>query len=95
MSNQDPLARYGRPLAAVLIAVALSLPIAALIGGSLPFEYTGRAMAYMGLVLYVIVGGFVVFKLAAEGEQSLAPARLAKWTVSLWFWPLLVLLRRG
>jgi hypothetical protein len=95
MPNQDPLARYGRPLAAVLIAVALSLPIAALIGGSLPFEYTGRAMAYMGLVLYVIVGGFVVFRLAAEGEQSLAPARLVKWTVSLWFWPLLVLLRRG
>jgi len=94
MSTQDPLARYGRPLAAVLIAVALSLPIAALIGASLPFEYTGRALAYMGLVLYVIVGAFVVFRLAAEGEQSLAPARLVKWTVSLWFWPLLRLLRR-
>ena len=88
----DPLARYGRPLAAVLIAVAISVPIAALIGGALPFEYTGRAFAYLGLLLYVIVGAFVVFRLVAEGEQSLAPARLLKWTVSLWMWPMLAAL---
>jgi len=91
----DPLARYGKPLAAVLIAVALSVVIAALIGGSLPFEYTGRAVAYLVLVLYVIVGAFVVFRLVAEGEQSLTPARLLKWTVSLWVWPLLALRRRS
>ena len=92
----DPLARYGKPLAAALIAVAISVPIAAMIGGSLPFEYTGRALSYIGLVLYVIVGAFVVFRLVAAGEQSLAPARLLMWTVSLWFWPLLavVALRR-
>ncbi|HYS14274.1 MAG TPA: hypothetical protein VEZ88_12610 [Steroidobacteraceae bacterium] len=91
----DPLARYGKPLAAVLIAVALSVVIAALIGGSLPFEYTGRAVAYLVLVLYVIVGAFVVFRLVAEGEQSLTPARLLKWTVSLWLWPLLALRRHS
>jgi len=91
----DPLARYGKPLAAVLIAVALSVFVAALIGGSLPFEYTGRAVAYLVLVLYVIVGAFVVFRLVAEGEQSLTPARLLKWTVSLWVWPLLALRRRS
>jgi hypothetical protein len=45
-------------------------------------------------VLYVIVGAFVVFRLVAEGEQSLAPGRLLKWTVSLWLWPLLLTLRR-
>ena len=88
----DPLARYGKPLAAVLIAVALSVPIAAFIGGSLPFEYTGRALSYIGLQVYVIVGAFVVFRLVAEGEQSLAPARVLKWAVSLWFWPLLAAL---
>jgi hypothetical protein len=94
MSTQDPLARYGRPLAAVLIAVAISLFVAALIGGSLPFEYTGRALTYLGLVLYVIAGAFVVFRLVAEGEQqALTPARLLKWTTSLWLWPLLI--RRG
>jgi hypothetical protein len=46
----DPLERYGKPLAAVLISVALSLFIAALIGGSMPFAYTGRALVYLGLV---------------------------------------------
>jgi hypothetical protein len=89
MSTQDPLARYGKPLAAVLIAVAISLVIAALIGGSMPLEYTGRALTYLALVVYVIVGAFVVFRLAAEGEQSLAPARLLKWTLSVWLWPVL------
>jgi len=88
----DPLARYGKPLAAALIAVAISVPIAAFIGGSLPFEYTGRALSYIALLLYVIVGAFVVFRLVAEGEQSLAPARVLMWTVSLWFWPLLAAL---
>jgi hypothetical protein len=87
----DPLARYGRPLVAVLLAVAVSLFIAALIGGSLPLEYQGRALAYLGMVLYVLAGAFVVFRLVADGEQqSLTPARLLKWTVSLWLWPLLL-----
>jgi hypothetical protein len=48
----------------------------------------------LGLVIYVIIGAFVVFRLVAEGEQSLAPVRLLKWTVSLWLWPLLALQRR-
>jgi len=91
MSAKDPL----KPLAAVLISVAISVPFAALIGGSLPFEYMGRALAYMGLLAYVIAGAVVVFRLVAQGEQSLAPLRLLKWTVSLWVWPLLLLLRRG
>ncbi|HTT11509.1 MAG TPA: hypothetical protein VMG60_11510 [Burkholderiaceae bacterium] len=88
----DPLARYGKPLAAAAIAVFVSVPIAAFIGGALPFEYTGRALAYLGLLLYVIVGAVIVFRLVAEGEQSLAPARLLKWTVSLWLWPALAVL---
>jgi putative Ca2+/H+ antiporter (TMEM165/GDT1 family) len=96
MSTQDPLARYGRPLVAVLIAVLISLFIAALIGGSLPLEYTGRALAYLVLVLYVIVGAFVVFRLVAQGEQqALSPGRLLKWTASLWLWPLLAMRRRS
>lgn len=90
MSTRDPL----KPLAAALIAVAISLFIAAFIGGSMPFEYTGRALTYLALLLYVIVGAFVVFRLVGAGEQSLAPARLLKWTLSLWLWPLLALRRR-
>lgn len=95
MSNRrDPLEQYAKPLAAVLIAVVISLILAAVIGGSLPFDYTGRATAYLVMLLYVIVGAFVVFKKVAAAEQSLAPKRLLKWTASLWVWPLLLLPRR-
>jgi ABC-type enterochelin transport system permease subunit len=87
----DPLARYGRPLAAVLLAVAASLFIAAMIGGLMPFDYTGRALTYLALVAYVIAGGVVVFRTVAAAEQQpLTPARIGKWILSLWIWPLLL-----
>jgi hypothetical protein len=93
--DNDPLIRYGRSLAGVLIAVVISVLIAALIGGSLPLDYGGRAWVYTGLVAYVLAGGFVVFKLTAGAEQGgLSVARVLKWTASLWIWPLFLLLRR-
>jgi hypothetical protein len=92
---EDPLSRLAAPLAAVLLAVALSVFIAALIGGALPFDYTGRALAFMGLVLYVIVGAVLVFRAAAAGESGpFSAQRVGKWLVSLWLWPLLLLARR-
>lgn len=96
MSNDnDPLIRYGRALAGVLIAVVISVLVAALIGGSLPLDYGGRAWVYTGLVAYVLAGGFVVFKLTAGAEQGgLSLGRVLKWTASLWIWPLFLLLRR-
>ena len=93
--DNDPLIRYGRSLAGVLIAVVISVLIAAVVGGSMPLDYGGRAWVYTGLVVYVLVGGFVVFRLTAEAERSgLSPARLLKWVASLWVWPLFLLLRR-
>jgi len=93
--DNDPLIRYGRALAGVLIAVVISVLVAALIGGSLPLDYGGRAWVYTGLVAYVLAGGFVVFKLTAGAEQSgLSLGRVLKWTASLWIWPLFLLLRR-
>jgi len=93
--DNDPLHKYGRALAGVLIAVVISVLIAAVIGGSMPLEYGGRAWVYTGLVLYVVVGGVVVFKLVAGAEQGgLSATRVLKWTLSLWVWPLFLLLRR-
>jgi hypothetical protein len=93
--NNDPLQKHGRALAGVLIAVVISVLIAAAIGGSMPLDYDGRAWVYTGLVLYVIAGGFVVFRLVAGAEQAgLSPARVLKWTASLWIWPLFLLRRR-
>ncbi len=93
--DRDPLTRYRQPLLAVAIATIVSLLIAAMIGGNMPLDYEGRAWTYTGLVMYVLIGAAVVFSRAAEGErQPLSLARLSKWTMSLWVWPLLVLWRR-
>lgn len=93
--DDDPLIKYGRSLAGVLLAVILSLLIAALVGGSLPLDYGGRAWVYTALVCYVVAGGFVVFKLTAGAEQGgLSAGRVLKWTASLWIWPLFLLWRR-
>jgi general stress protein CsbA len=93
--DNDPLVKYGRSLAGVLIAVVLSVLIAAVIGGSLPLDYSGRAWVYTALVVYVAAGGFVLFRLTAGGEQGgLTAGRVLKWTASLWIWPLFLLRRR-
>jgi hypothetical protein len=93
--DNDPLTKYGRPLAGVLIAVVISVLIAAVIGGSMPLDYGGRAWVYTGLVLYILAGGFVLFRLTAGAEQGpLSAGRVLKWTASLWVWPLFLFLRR-
>lgn len=95
MPGEDPLLKIARPLAGLLIAVVISMLIAALIGGALPLDYAGRAWVYTALMCYVIAGAVVVFRLAAAGEtQPLSPARILKWTLSLWAWPALLLARR-
>jgi membrane protease YdiL (CAAX protease family) len=94
-NDNDPLTKYRHALVAALLSVFVSLWIAALIVGSLPLAYAGRAWTYTGLLLWVIVGGVVVFRLTAEGEkQPLSAARLARWVVSLWIWPVFLLRRR-
>jgi hypothetical protein len=95
MRHNDPLNTMLRPLAAMLIAVVISLFIAALIGGAMPLDYAGRAWVYTGCLLYVIVGAVVVFRVTAGAEApTLSPGYILKWTISLWIWPALLLGRR-
>jgi hypothetical protein len=92
--GEDPLLKFAGPLAAVLVALAICVLVAALIGGAMPLEYTGRALVYLGLLLYVIAGAFVVFRVVAAGEaQRMSFGRVGKWVVSIWLWPLLLLAR--
>jgi putative Ca2+/H+ antiporter (TMEM165/GDT1 family) len=93
--NEDPLVRFMRPLLGVLVATFVNVIVAALIGGAMPFEYAGRAWTYTGLVLYVIVGAVVVFRLTAEAEREFSPARVFKWALSIWLWPALLAASRG
>ena len=96
MGENDPLARYGPPLAGVIIAAALSILAAALVAGQIDGDYQRRALVYAGFVLWVILGAAIVFVLAHQGEAGrFSVARVLLWTASIWFWPLFVLLRRG
>jgi hypothetical protein len=50
---------------------------------------------YGGLLLYVLVGGVVVFAKVAQHEtRPLSPGRVALWLASLWLWPALLLARK-
>jgi putative Ca2+/H+ antiporter (TMEM165/GDT1 family) len=93
-NDNDPLVRLMRPLLGVLAATFINVLIAALIGGALPFEYSGRAWSYTALVLYVIVGAVMIFRLTAEAERDFSVARVVKWALSIWLWPLLLLASR-
>lgn len=93
--DDDPLLKYGAPLAAVLIAVVISMMLAATVAGQLDGDYQTRALVYTGFVLWVLAGAAVVFIVAHRGESGrLSLGRVLLWTASIWLWPLFVLLRR-
>jgi len=91
--DNDPLVRYGAPLAAVLLAVVLSVMAAALLAGQLEGEYSTRALVYAALVLWVIAGAAVMFILAHRSEGGrLSAGRVLLWTATIWLWPVFALL---
>jgi cytochrome bd-type quinol oxidase subunit 2 len=97
MSNpdDDPLLKYGSPLAGVLIAIIVSMMLAATVAGQLEGDYRTRAAVYTAAVLWVLAGGAVTFLLVYRGESGrLSISRVLLWTISIWLWPLLLLLRR-
>lgn len=97
--DDDPLIRLLRPLSAVLLATALNVLVAAMIGGALPFEYSGRAWSYAGLLLYVLAGAVLLFRASGTAEAEtgapLSARRIGRWMVSIWLWPLLLAAQRG
>lgn len=95
MREDDPLTRYGPPLASVIIAVVLSVLASAVVAGQIEGDYQQRALVYAGFVLWVLLGAAVVFVLAHQGEAGrFSIARVLLWSASIWLWPLFVLLRR-
>ena len=95
MPEDDPLARYGPPLAGVICALVLSVLVAAMVAGQIGDAYQTRALVYAGFVLWVVLGAAVVFILAHRGEAGrLSITRVLLWTASIWLWPVFVLLRR-
>ena len=95
MGEDDPLARYGPPLAGVIIAAVLSILAAALVAGQVDGDYQQRALVYAGFVLWILLGAAVVFVIAHRGEAGrFSVSRVFLWAASIWLWPLFLLLRR-
>ncbi len=95
MPEDDPLARYGPPLAGVICALVLSVLVAAMVAGQIGEKYETRALVYAGFVLWVLLGAAVVFVLAHRGEAGrLSIARVLLWAASIWLWPVFIALRR-
>jgi hypothetical protein len=95
MPEDDPLTRYGPPLASVIFAVVLSVLVAAMLAGQIDGEYQTRALVYAGFVMWTLFGAVVVFVLAHRGESGrLSIRRVLLWTASVWLWPVFLLLRR-
>lgn len=95
--QNDPLWKLRHALAGVGLALLLSVPVAALLGSALGDALGGtygwRAGVYSTLLLYVVVGAFVLFaKVARHETRPLSAARVGLWLLSLWLWPFLWLM---
>jgi hypothetical protein len=95
---EDPLYRMRHALLGVALALMLSVFIAALagafIGDLVGDSYAARATAYGVLLLYVVIGGIVLFaKVARHETRPLNAARVGLWLASVWVWPGLLLAR--
>lgn len=100
MHENDPLWRLRHALLGLLLALALSVPIAALlgrwIGDALGGSYGWRAGSYALLLLHLVIGAVVLFVRVAKHEtRPLTLQRLLLWLMSLWLWPALFLTRRN
>jgi len=98
--HNDPLWKLRHALAGVGLALLFSVPIAALVGRVLGDwigdSYAWRAGVYAALLLYVVVGAFVLFaKVARHETRPLSAARVGLWLASLWVWPLLWFMAAG
>lgn len=98
--DQDPLWKLRHALLGVVIALLLSVFVAALagrlVGDAAGGDYGLRATIYLALLAYVIAGAVVLFvKVARHETRPLSPGRVLVWFASLWLWPLLLLASAG
>ncbi len=96
---QDPLERLRHAIVGVCLALIAAVLTAALagrwLGDLIADRYSLRVGIYLGLSVYLLVGGAVLFARVARHEtQPVSPGRVARWYLSLWLWPLLLLVAR-
>jgi general stress protein CsbA len=90
--DDDPLLKLISPLAGVVLAILLSVMLSATIAGQIGEDYSTRAWIYTIAVLWVLVGGVIVFMLTHRAEtRALSVGRVLLWTASIWLWPVFAL----
>jgi hypothetical protein len=86
--HDDPLLKFIAPVAGVVLAVVLSVLLAAWVAGQIGDDYASRVWLYGGAVVWVLVGAVTMFMLAHRGEtQPLSLRRVLLWTLTIWLWP--------
>ena len=91
MHENDPPWRLRHALAGLVLALLLSVPLAALGGRWLGDSYAWRATSYAALLAYVVTGAVLLFLREAQHEtRPLSAGRLVRWLLSLWLWPALL-----
>jgi 4-amino-4-deoxy-L-arabinose transferase-like glycosyltransferase len=98
--ENDPLYRLRHALTGLALALALSVPVAALlgrwIGDAVAGTYGARVAVYGLLLLHVVVGAVVLFTRVARHEtRPVSVQRVLLWVLSLWLWPALFARSRG
>lgn len=86
---------FGPALVGTCLAVVISVPLAAFAAAAFGDDYDTRALVYTAILAWVSSGGVVLFLKTRRSEsQRMTPGRILLWTLSVWFWPLLLLASR-
>ncbi|HYA66071.1 MAG TPA: hypothetical protein VEE84_05245 [Burkholderiaceae bacterium] len=94
-AGRDPLGRMGGALVALLLAVVLSVILAAWFASLVAGTYRTRALSYLAFMAWVLLGAGLLFRATVRSETGVFTLRrLAKWMISIWLWPLLLMGRR-
>ncbi len=72
-----------------------SIPVAAYLASFLGDTYQVRVTVYCSILLWCVIGAFVVFRLMSQAkDQPLNLRHILLWVLSLWLWPLLWLTQK-
>ena len=74
----------------ICIGMICSIPVAAYLASFLGDTYQIRATVYCSILLWCVIGAFVVFRFMANAKnQPLNLRHILLWVLSLWLWPIL------
>lgn len=73
------------------LSILLSLVVASFIGSLAGDDYDTRALVYVSLLLWSVVGATVLLYLTRNAQTRVSLSRVLLWTISCWVWPLMIL----